>query len=297
MIHGKILALLSAAALFLSGVAEASLLDAIVTEPENPAPAGGDGAAAAKKPSPAPDPVLSGKALAPAPAVPAVAPAAPAPAAPAVAPVPQVPQVPPVQAAVQETPPAPPVPAVPAAVPEPPAPSAPAAKKPGAPKLKLTRDPVITAGSVDYDMKNGVVLFDRNVHVDAEDFQMHSDRVWVFLKGTNELTHIVAIGNVSITNESKRAGCGRAMYSREKSQITMFAQDENTPAWYADAAGKGADKGEMVVRGREISYNTATGVASVKGPVVTAPAAVLNSGGAKDFLESGGRQGKGRDTR
>ena len=52
---------------------------------------------------------------------------------------------------------------------------------------KLTgRDAIITAERMDFDRKEGVILFDRNVYVDDEQYQMHADRLFVFLS-TNEV--------------------------------------------------------------------------------------------------------------
>lgn len=261
--------------------------------------------------APEPDPVLSGRKAAlarpaPAVAVPAAGPekaSAPEPETPAVpepekaaAPEPQAPVPPePEQPAAQEPEleqTAAPEPEK-AAVPEPEKAAGEAvkseapAKKPAADggifgEMKpLTRDPVITAERTDYDRKNGIILFDRNVHVDAEEFQMHSDRIWVFVNGTNDLSRIVAIGNVSITNAAKTATCAKATYSREKSLIVMFAESDDEPACLSDRAGEG----EMTVRGRKIAYNVATGVASVERPVMTAPAAMLNSKEARKHLQ------------
>ena len=43
---------------------------------------------------------------------------------------------------------------------------------------KPARDALITADRTDYDRKEGVVLFDRNVHVDDSQYQMHADRLF-----------------------------------------------------------------------------------------------------------------------
>ena len=68
------------------------------------------------------------------------------------------------------------------------APKAAAAKKPAAAgkdgkgKELTGRDAIITADRMDYDRKEGVILFDRNVYIDDEQYQMHADRLFVFLE-------------------------------------------------------------------------------------------------------------------
>ncbi len=71
-----------------------------------------------------------------------------------------------------------------------PKPSAKVAGK--APEKKLTgRDAIITAERMDFDRKEGVILFDRNVYVDDEQYQMHADRLFVFLS-TNDVDNASA---------------------------------------------------------------------------------------------------------
>lgn len=143
----------------------------------------------------------------------------------------------------------------------------PATKQTVKTKKQLTGRPaVITADRTDYDRKEGVILFDRNVHLDDEQYQMHADRVFVFLSGTNDLKRIVALGSVSITNEAKTAACAKAVYSREQQRIVMYAENDQQPAWLRDAGSKEGDESE--VAGRRITYWLDSGLFSVEGPVV-----------------------------
>lgn len=148
-----------------------------------------------------------------------------------------------------------------------PAAAEPATKQTVKTKKQLTGRPaVITADRTDYDRKEGVILFDRNVHLDDEQYQMHADRVFVFLSGTNDLKRIVALGSVSITNEAKTAACAKAVYSREQQRIVMYAENDQQPAWLRDAGSKEGDESE--VAGRRITYWLDSGLFSVEGPVV-----------------------------
>ena len=136
-------------------------------------------------------------------------------------------------------------------------------------KRELTgRAAVITADRTDYDRKEGVILFDRNVSVDDEQYQMHAERLFVFLDGTNDMKRLVALGNVAITNEDKSAWCTKAVYTKAASRIVMYG-DERHPAWLRDAGGKPGDASE--VRGLRITYWIDSGLATVEKSVITLP--------------------------
>ena len=144
-------------------------------------------------------------------------------------------------------------------------------KKAGAkkPKKELTgRSAVITADRTDYDRKEGVILFDRNVYVDDEQYQMHADRLFGFLDGTTDMKRVVALGNVSLTNEDKTAWCQKAVYTKTTSQIVLFG-DEQNPAWLRDAGGRKGDESE--VSGLRITYWIDSGLATVEKSVIKLP--------------------------
>ena len=85
----------------------------------------------------------------------------------------------------------------------------------------------ITSGRADYDRKEGVLLFDRDVTVEDAEYSMRADQLYVFLDGTNDLKRIVALGNVAITNDLRTGTCAKASYSKATNRIVM----------YGDAAG------------------------------------------------------------
>ena len=156
-------------------------------------------------------------------------------------------------------------------------------------KKKLSgRAAVITADRTDYDRKEGVILFDRNVFVDDEQYKMHADRLFVFLDGTNDLKRLVALGNVSITNESRTASCARAVYTKAASRIVMYGEEAGgRPAMLSDGAKKGQ---ASTVQGKRITYWLDTGAATVEGSVIdvpgmkggNSPKSLFNIGGGKD---------------
>lgn len=167
-------------------------------------------------------------------------------------------------------------------------------KKSGAKKAKkeLTgRAAVITADRTDYDRKEGVILFDRSVYVDDEQYQMHADRLFVFLDGTNDMKRLVALGNVSLTNEDKTAWCQKAVYTKTASQIVLFG-DEQNPAWLRDVGGKKGDESE--VSGLRITYWIDSGLATVEKSVIKLPG-FGGSKNPKDLFNPGSDKKKKND--
>lgn len=79
----------------------------------------------------------------------------------------------------------------------------------------------IVADKIEFDNKEGVILFDQNVFVNDPQFVMRSDRLIVFMAGTNEVNQIMAIGDVSLTNANRSAHCDKAVYTRKDGQIVM----------------------------------------------------------------------------
>ncbi len=83
------------------------------------------------------------------------------------------------------------------------------------------RESVITAEKIEFDNKEGVILFDENVLVDDAQFVMRSERLLVFMQGTNDVQQIMAVGRVSITNQNRAASCDKAVYTKKDGQIVM----------------------------------------------------------------------------
>ena len=89
----------------------------------------------------------------------------------------------------------------------------------------------IRSRTSDFDRKEGVVMFEGDVVVRySENYTMCSDRLYMFLSKSNELSRVVALGNVSITNETRTGTCAMATYRRRKSEIEMFGDGKSVPA-------------------------------------------------------------------
>lgn len=147
-------------------------------------------------------------------------------------------------------------------------------------KAPSGRDAVITAERTDYDRKEGVILFDRNVYVDDEQYQLHADRLFLFLDGTNDLKRLVALGNVAITNEEKNASCSRAVYVKKSSKIVMYGED-GVPASLYQGGAKGS-----TVRGERITFWLNSEQVEIERPVVTVPGGSFRGGDGKDLFKS-----------
>ena len=148
-------------------------------------------------------------------------------------------------------------------------------------KKKTGRDAVITAERTDYDRKEGVILVDRNVYVDDEQYQLHADRLFLFLDGTNDLKRLVALGSVSITNEEKNASCARAVFVKKLSKIVMYG-DEGAPA----RLYQGGKKGGNTVMGERITFWLNSEQVEIEKPVVTIPGGSFRSGDGKDLFKN-----------
>jgi len=89
----------------------------------------------------------------------------------------------------------------------------------------------ITSVACDFDRKEGVALFEGNVVLRySSDYVLCADRMWAFMVGSNQMSRVVATGNVSITNETRIGTCEMAVYRRKRGEIEMFWDGTNTLA-------------------------------------------------------------------
>ena len=109
----------------------------------------------------------------------------------------------------------------------------------------------ITSASTYYDRKEGFAYFSGNVFVDDGKYQLHADRAYVFMDGTNELNRIVAIGGVAMTNESRRAYGAKASYYRKTGMVVLYG-DEKAPAEVRNESN--GEEEDQVVKGSTIKF-------------------------------------------
>ena len=131
----------------------------------------------------------------------------------------------------------------------------------------------ITAASTYCDRKEGFVYFNGNVAVEDPQYQLHADRAFVYLGGTNDVRRIVALGNVAITNETKRAYGAKASYYRETGMVVLYSGDGRS----AEVRDESPD-GDRVLRGKKIKFWTGTKQVEVLEAEISAP----SSGGLLD---------------
>ena len=141
----------------------------------------------------------------------------------------------------------------------------------------------ITAASTYYDRKEGYAYFSGNVSVDDGRYQLHADRAYVFMEGTNELKRIVAIGGVAMTNENRRAYGAKASYYRDPGMVVLYGGD-GTPAEVREELPDGA----RVVKGRKIKFWTG----SEQVEVVEAEMSTPSRGGFGDLRDLKGKVGR-----
>lgn len=138
----------------------------------------------------------------------------------------------------------------------------------------------ITSERTDYDRREGVIMFDKNVFVDDAEYQMHADQLYVFLDGTNELKRIVAMGNVTITNDTRVGSCAKAAYTKKVGKIVMFGDGDSVMARLADTG-----KRKSEVEGRKITFWIDSEQVEVEGSTVTLDAGGIGGKeGAKKLL-------------
>lgn len=135
----------------------------------------------------------------------------------------------------------------------------------------------ITSATTYYDRKEGVIFFDKNVYVDDEQYQLHADKAYVFTSGTNDLRRIVAIGNVAMTNETRRAYGSKVSYYKEGGMVVLYGWAER-PAEIRDES----KVEDQVVRGRKIKFWIDSEQVEVLDADISAPV----SGGSGDFKQA-----------
>lgn len=79
----------------------------------------------------------------------------------------------------------------------------------------------ITSDRIEFDYKEMVIAFDEHVHVVDPQYEMTSDRMLVYLEGTNQIKRIISIGNVDITQPDRHATCDKADYEHASGRIVM----------------------------------------------------------------------------
>lgn len=111
------------------------------------------------------------------------------------------------------------------------------------------RQAKITAANTYYDRKEGVAIFSGNVFVDDEEYKLHADKAFVFMETEEGINRIVAMGNVAMTNGTKRAYGDKVSYHRKNGMVVLYAGDGIT----AEVRDE-VKKDHQSVRGSKIKF-------------------------------------------
>lgn len=146
---------------------------------------------------------------------------------------------------------------------------------------KTNRIAKITAASTYYDSKEGVAYFAGNVCVDDQEYQLHADRAYVFMDktGTNDLKRIVAIGNIALTNDTKRAYGGKVSYYRAEDMVVLYAPTNEHA--YCEVRDEKTNPPQSV-KGEKIKFWIGSEQVEVHGAVIDTPV----SGGGVQGLKA-----------
>ena len=147
-------------------------------------------------------------------------------------------------------------------------------------KPASTRMARITSDTTYYDRKEGMAVFTGRVHVDDEQYQLHAEKAYVFMTGTNTLKRIVAIGNVALTNGLRCASGEKASYYRESGMVVLYGGDGRN-AEIVDAS-KGQDQ---TLRGSKIKFWIDSEQVEVMDAAIVAPASSPRSVGLGETLK------------
>ncbi len=124
----------------------------------------------------------------------------------------------------------------------------------------------IKSDSTYYDRKEGFAYFSGHVFVDDAEYQLHTDRAYVFMNASNELQRIVALGHVAITNGTKRAYGEKASYYRTPGLVVLTAGEGGVAEVWDETKN-----GRQSVRGKKIKFWTGTEQMEVVEAELSAP--------------------------
>jgi len=146
-------------------------------------------------------------------------------------------------------------------------------------KKTPSRPARITSATTYYDRKEGIVFFNKNVYVDDEQYQLHADKAYVFLSGTNDVRRIVAIGNVAMTNDTKRAYGAKVSYYKDGGMVVLYSGDGIMAEVRDEAKAE-----DQVVRGKKIKFWIDSEQVDVTEADISAPTSGFGKDGIKKAL-------------
>ena len=89
--------------------------------------------------------------------------------------------------------------------------------------LKAAERASISSVRADLDRSAGVACFEGNAVVDyGDDCRLCADTIFAFFSPSNGLDRVVASGNVTVSNDTRRGSCESAVFRRGPGQIEMY---------------------------------------------------------------------------
>ena len=111
----------------------------------------------------------------------------------------------------------------------------------GEASMQMTNGTVITSKKLTFDYRNHVAVFEKDVVVTDPSVKIESDRLTVVFEKDNNPDKIIAMGNVRITTEDKRAVCERAVYQVKLGRLDL-------------AGNPVVRRGQDVLKGRLLTF-------------------------------------------
>lgn len=103
----------------------------------------------------------------------------------------------------------------------------------------------ITSRRCDLDRDQRIAYFEGDVFVEyLPSATLSADRLFAFFK-SNELVRVVAMGNVSITNETRYGTCDRASFARLEGEIEMYGTEDGKRARLVEPGANEAAGGKI----------------------------------------------------
>lgn len=127
----------------------------------------------------------------------------------------------------------------------------------------------IRSRSCDVDRKAGVIMLDGGVTVEHSDgYRMTADSAYLFLTASNELSRVVASGNVMLADATREATCPMAVYRRRRREVEMYGDGSGA---FARLAERGPDG--KTLEGKRIRFWLDSEQVEVEEPRITIGAA------------------------
>ena len=109
----------------------------------------------------------------------------------------------------------------------------------------------ISADRTFYDREHSVIVFTGHIKVEDDSAALYADKAIVAMNETNSINRVVAIGNIAVTNGTRRAYGERVLYRTSKHLAVVYGSS-NCVARVVDET----PRGDREVRGNKLRFWT-----------------------------------------